>query len=209
MTDQQVRFVENYLLYMNVGTAAIAAGYSSRSSGVQGTQVLQLPHVKAEVLRRQREEQARFAVSTDRVIREYAAVGFANVIDFFRIDEDTGLPVLKELHELTRDQTAAISKLTVVADPETGRVTTRFEMSPKVKALDSLAKMLGLFAEDNRQKGAALGGALAGGIAMLKLDDFSPEERDFIRQMAERRAKVLERKSADDATQIEDIEPDV
>lgn len=192
---------------MNVGTAAIAAGYSSRSAAVQGTQVLQLPHVKAEVLRRQRMESERFAVSTDRVIREYAALGFSNVIDFFKIDEETGQPVLKELHELTREQTAAIEKLTVVTDPETKKITTRFTLSNKTRALDSLAKMLGLFAEDNRQKGAALGGALAGGIAMLKLDDFTPEEREFIRQMAERRAAVLEQKRSDGEAQIEDIEP--
>lgn len=52
LTPKQERFVEEYIKDLNATQAAIRAGYSEKTAGVQGSVLLKNPNVSAEVKKR-------------------------------------------------------------------------------------------------------------------------------------------------------------
>ena len=52
LTPKQTRFAEEYLLDMNATQAAIRAGYSEKTAGAQGFELLKKPEVQALVAER-------------------------------------------------------------------------------------------------------------------------------------------------------------
>lgn len=52
LTQKQERFVEEYIKDLNATQAAIRAGYSEKTAGVQGSVLLKNPNVSAEVKKR-------------------------------------------------------------------------------------------------------------------------------------------------------------
>ena len=122
--------------------------------------------------------QKRHEVTVDRIVQEYAKMGFANMLDYMTVQRDG--TAFCDLSELTRDQAAAIQEATfetiMSSDPDAldasggdddkdGRkkvavLRTKFKLHDKKGPLDSMAKHLGMFEADNRQKGAAAGEAL-------------------------------------------------
>ena len=106
LTDQQRRFVEEYLVDCNASAAAVRAGYSRKSSGLYSTMMSNRAVVAAveDGLARKR---ARSEVDADRVLAELARVAFANVLDFF--GEDGRI----DLRALSRDAGAAVARVSV------------------------------------------------------------------------------------------------
>lgn len=96
----------------------------------------------------------RLAVTKENVLEEIAKLGYANMADFYVLQED-GSPQF-DLSGLTRDQAAAISELTIETYVEGGGgenegrpvKTMRMKIAPKMPALEALAKHLKLFGDD-------------------------------------------------------------
>lgn len=90
-------------------------------------------------------------ITLDRVVREVALIGFANMADYIRPDGN-GLAVV-DLAALTRDQAAAIKEIKVeeflVGRGEDARTATRttLKIADKLPALLALGKHLGGFRE--------------------------------------------------------------
>ena len=114
-------------------------------------------------------------VTVDMIMREHKKLGFANMLDYMTVGGD-GQPFL-DFSKLTREQAAAISELTVetvmssdpdaqeAAGADTGSedgkrrkvavLKTKFKLHDKKGSLDLMGKHLGMYAEDNKQKGEA------------------------------------------------------
>src|SRR3954466_1482127 len=93
LTDQQRRFVEEYLVDCNASAAAVRAGYSRKSSGLYST-MMSNRAVVAAVADGLAAKRARSDVDADRVLAELARVAFANVLDFFGPDGRVDLGAL-------------------------------------------------------------------------------------------------------------------
>lgn len=151
LTDKQIRFVQEYLIDLNATQAAIRAGYSERTAYSQGHRLLKNDSIQAQVRQAQDERARRTEITADKVLEEFARIGFANMQDYLRMTAEGDAFV--DLSRLTRDQAAAISEVTV-EDFKDGRGEgardvrrVKFKLSDKRAALVDMGKHLGMFIE--------------------------------------------------------------
>ena len=147
LTPKQERFCEEYLIDLNATQAAIRAGYSEKNAGKIGFQLIEKTRIQAALKEAQAALSQRTQITQDRVLREYAKLGFFDPRKLFNGD---GSPV--PIQDLDDDTAAAIAGLDVLEVYEgTGadRVFTgyikKYKIANKIGALDSMAKHLGLF----------------------------------------------------------------
>lgn len=150
LTPKQQRFVEEYLVDLNATQAAIRAGYSSRSANRIATENLSKPVIREAIQRAKAERSQRTQITADRVLEEYARLAFSDPRDLF--DDDGNLSQIKDLKEPIAAAIASMEVFTKI--DETGKIanTTRVRLWNKNKSLSDLAKHLGLFEKNNRQK---------------------------------------------------------
>lgn len=148
---KRARFVEEYLIDSNGTQAAIRAGYSPKTAQMQASQLLTYPGVADAVAAGRARLAEQSTVKAEDVIRELAKLGFANMEHYTRVN---GLgDMVIDLSDLTSDQMAAISEITVETytdgkgeDAETVK-RTKFKLADKRAALVDLGKHLGLFTD--------------------------------------------------------------
>lgn len=152
INDRQKRFAEEYLVDLNAEQAAIRAGYSPRGAASRATMLKQTPAVAAEIKRLQKERSERTNVTADRVVEELARMGFSNMMDYIRVQENGSAYV--DLRALNRDQAAAIQEVTmeqvgeVMVDETMVPVRKiKFKLSDKKGPLELLGKHLGMFSD--------------------------------------------------------------
>src|SRR5690625_847346 len=76
LSEKRKRFANEYLIDLNATQAAIRAGYSPKSAGQQGSELLKNPNVRAYIDARLAELSARTGVNQERIMRELARVAF-------------------------------------------------------------------------------------------------------------------------------------
>ena len=143
LTHKQAAFVKEYLIDKNATQAAIRAGYSARNADKIGPELLGKSRVEAEVKRNLIKQQERTEVTADRVLRELAAIAFADTRKLYR--EDGSIKSPGELDDRTASALAGID--TEERDGEDGyrAYTRKVKQWDKVKALELLGKHLGLY----------------------------------------------------------------
>lgn len=163
MNDRHKRFISEYLVDLNATAAAIRAGYSKKTARIQAHQLLGRDDVKAAIGAKQARLADKLDVTAERVVAELAKLGFSNMLDYIRINED-GQPYT-DFSALTREQAAAIGEVTVETrtereiDGEGESISVpvrkvRFKLADKRAALVDLGKHLGLFVERVEHSGA-------------------------------------------------------
>lgn len=129
------------------------AGYSAKgkSSDEAASRLSRNIKVAARILELKERSADRAEITRASVLRELGLIGFANMLDYMRAGGD-GDPVL-DFSQLTRDQAAALSEVTV-EDFTDGRGDdardvrrVKFKLYDKRAALVDLGKHLGLFKE--------------------------------------------------------------
>ena len=139
LTARQRRVVQEFLIDGNITQAGIRAGYSKRAARNSAWDALHKPHVAEYLKAEQAKLAAKFNVTTERLIEEYARIAFAEMGDFATWGPN-GVK-LKDSAELTEDQRRAVAE---VWQTETG---VRLKHHDKKGALDSLGKHLQMFVE--------------------------------------------------------------
>ncbi len=175
LTPRQERFCEEYLVDFNGSAAAIRAGYAAGSASVQAARLLANAKVHARLveLKRGRSDQA--VVDERRVLAELLKLGFSNMRDFIKVQADGTAYV--DLSQLTRDQAAAITEITVEeytegrGDAARAVKRTKFKLADKRSALVDIGRHLGMFDERVRLMGPG-GGA-------IEVEQRSGSEPDF------------------------------
>ena len=146
ITQKQMRFVDEYLIDLNATQAAIRAGYGSGDPARYAVELLNKPHVRAYLEKRQRALEKRTEVTQDKVIDELAKIAFANASDFAAVmrDENGRMYVsVRPTEDLSEEQRAAIS---CIRRTQTGIEVRQHD---KIKALELLGRHLGMF-DDHR-----------------------------------------------------------
>lgn len=169
MTPKQEQFVREYLVDLNATQAAIRAGYSAKTAEWQGPQLLTKNHVAKAVETAMAERANRTDISADRVIRELAAIGFANLTDVVSWgtkevavgydDDGKKLPAGRledavmihheeapyvhaiESAELSDRARAAVAEVALTKDG------LKVKMHDKVQALTQIGRHLGMFTD--------------------------------------------------------------
>jgi phage terminase small subunit len=158
LNAKQQRFVDEYLIDLNATQAAIRAGYSPRTAKQQGARLLTDDDIAAAVAAGQNRVAAKAEITAERVLRELARIGFANIEDYLTILPG-GEPCV-DLSKASREQLAAVQEVTV-EDYVEGRGENardvrrvRFKLHDKRAALVDLGRHLGLFNEKGAGAGA-------------------------------------------------------
>ncbi len=136
LTDRQRRFVEEYLIDLKTGAAAIRAGYSPQSAETAGRRLRRLPHVRAAIEEAMAARSRRVGITQDRVVAELARIAFADMRDF--ADWDGQGVTLRAACDLTPEQTACVAE--IVETPGKG---VRIKLHGKHQALAALTRHLG------------------------------------------------------------------
>jgi len=163
LTLLQERFVQQYLIDGNGTQAAIRAGLPSRDPGHAAVKMLRHREVAKAIQRERAAAAARLGISADRVKNELAAIAFASIADV--ADWGPEGVSLKEKSALSPHDRAAIAEfacektLSEKAGGEKATTSrTQVKMHSKQKALDALAKHLGLYGRGARTIANAAGG---------------------------------------------------
>jgi phage terminase small subunit len=140
LNGRQKRFVEEYLVDLNGKQAAIRAGFTNHRADACGSRLLHEPLVRTAIKKAMENRARRTRITADRVLREYARIAFADIRRVTNWDEQKGL-VAKSLNEMSDDDAAAIAEVRADANSKTMRV----RLHDKKRALDAIARHLGLF----------------------------------------------------------------
>lgn len=149
LTPKQQAFVSEYLIDLNATQAAIRAGYSAKTSGWIGQQLLAKTHIAAKIQLAVAKREERTEIKQDAVLREIARVAFSDPRKMF---EDNRL---KSVNEIDDDTAAAISSIKVsTKSNDGGEVEFIHEIKfwSKTAALEMGGKHLGMFSAHNDQK---------------------------------------------------------
>lgn len=151
LTAKQQAFVAEYLIDLNATQAAIRAGYSEKTAQAIGAENLTKPLVSEAVAAAMAERSQRTEITQDRVLNEYAKIGFADIRKAVRwgdvpddMDENGNAVWPVELVpslDMDDDTAAAISEVSLTAQG------IRIKMNDKRGALDSMARHLGMFVD--------------------------------------------------------------
>lgn len=160
LAERHRRFADEWLKNPNGTAAAIAAGYSAKGAGVTAHELLQRSDVKAYLASRTGKLVAVAEADVERITRELAAIGFADVTVLF-VESPEG-PRLRPLSEWPAEVRVCIASIEtsrrvvgikrVTGDkPEDGsepeeslvqeaEIITKIKLWPKVQALELLAR---------------------------------------------------------------------
>ncbi len=153
---QHERFAQAYCLDLNKTKAARIAGYSEHSAGQRGFEVFERPDVAARIseLMEQRAEDCK--VDAQYVLSKLKVISEAKIEDYVRmIEVETGTGkrkktetklVWKNFDSLTPDQRGAIKEM------KQGKFGVEIKLFDKSWSLDMIAKHIGLYEVDNKQK---------------------------------------------------------
>jgi phage terminase small subunit len=191
-TPKQRLFIEAYLIHKNATKAAIASGFSERSANNQGARLMANDAIRAEIEARLASILDRYAVTSERTIREMAKIAYGNIGDYISIHDDGGTTI--DLTTTTRDQLAALNSIDVEEYTEgrgkkaRGVKRIKIKLSDKRQALMDLAKIQRLLPADRLEHSGPDGGPIAFDANVkpehkIDIESMAPEEREQLRTL--------------------------
>lgn len=155
LRPKHARFVREYIVDLDATKAAIRSGYSDKTAGQIGWQLLQKTTIQSALAVAQAELAAKSGVTPEKIIQGFAQGAFYDIADFY--DKDGNL---KNVHDIPKEARSALAGLEVeelYAGNGESRVNIgqvkKVKLVSRHQNLDSLAKHLGLYDADNRQQG--------------------------------------------------------
>ena len=155
LNPKQQQFVAEYLVDLNATQAAIRAGYSPKTAGVQGFDLLKKPEIAAAIESLRNEHAKNTGLTVERVLTEAMRLAF---FDIRKLTDAEGNPI--PINQLDDDTAAAIQGLELATERSrdedgSGTVVRKYKLADKNAALERLFKHLGLFQKDNDQNNPA------------------------------------------------------
>lgn len=138
LSAKEIKFAEGILKNLPQTQAVIDAGYSSKSPQTQAYRLLQIPGIKKYIQQREFElaEKRRKEVEVDDI---WITIKFKEILERCMQAE----PVMRR---------NADGELEQAIDEETGRPLFTFDSAGAIKAAENLAKHIGYYEKDNKQR---------------------------------------------------------
>lgn len=149
LTPLQKRFAEEYLIDLNATEAAVRAGYSKRSAGALGHNLLQKPDVAALIQELMDARSKRTEITADKVLQELARVAFSNMKDYAQWG--TFGVALHDSENLKEDAARCVAEVSQTTSKDGGSI--KFKLHDKVGALGKLGEHLKLFTQKHEHSG--------------------------------------------------------
>ncbi len=152
LTPKQELFCQEYIIDLNATQAAIRSGYSAKTAYSIGEENLKKPDIDLRIKELMKVRSERTEITQDRVLQEYARLAFLDPRKFF--DANGNLINVVDLDDETAAALAGIEVTTEKDKDGDLSFTKKVKLNDKGRALDSLARHLGMFEKDNRQRKA-------------------------------------------------------
>lgn len=155
LTVNEQIFVDSYMKDCDVKRAFIESVIEAKPNSQTYKYMLKRPNVKKAIEKKKEEFKSQYNLTPERTLQEYVSIALANVKDIFTWEEDGELK-MKPIEELTPEQTAAIAEISVRHDYKSKKdYVSKIKFHNKNTALEALARHLGIFEKDNKQKASA------------------------------------------------------
>lgn len=177
LTARQKRFVEEYLVDLNVTQAAIRAGYSPKSAYSVGHETMKNPEIQSAIQEHQDALSRRTEITQEMVIAELAKIAFHDIRKAVRwgrspvdsksenVDPNAlGIyPVeLVPSEEIDDETAAAVSEVSLT---QTG---VKIKMHDKQTALVNIGKHIGMFKDKDVDPGKGVADAMLEIVRLTK-----------------------------------------
>lgn len=146
-------FVREYPIDNNGAQAAIRAGYSAKTARIIASRLLTKVHIQDLITKSRSEVAKKCAVTVEGITNELKSLAFSNMRNY--VDFGPVGVTLKEMSDMTDEQTAAISEVSHNFNEE-GAGSVKFKLYDKRAALVDLGKHLGMFGKDGEPPGEKL-----------------------------------------------------
>lgn len=143
ITPRQQRFVDEYLVDLNASAAARRAGYADKRGDVAG-QLMRKPQIRAAIAEGRKAQSARLNITADRVLEEIARIALHDPRHLYHPGGQ-----LKDITELDDASAAALAGVDIEDNLAGSFRVHKIKRWDKTKALELLARHLGLF-EDRK-----------------------------------------------------------
>lgn len=157
LTDQQKSFCLEYMKDFNGYQAALRAGYSERSAQEQSSRLLSKDKVQLYLNELKKSNNQKHEKLADEIVAELKKIGFSDIKSFLDTDNS-----IKDISQLPSSLTTCVESIkkteTEFGDEKTGgsKTSIQFKLHSKLDALEKLARYVGLYEADNRQRGAVI-----------------------------------------------------
>lgn len=157
LTEQQKKFCREYMKDFNGAQSAIRAGYSQRAAKEQASRLLTNANVAIFLASLKAQASEAHKGLADIIVAELIKLGFSDIKNF--LDSDN---TIKDISQLSSELTACVESIkkteTEFGEGETrGKKTSiQIKLHSKLEALEKLARYVGLYEADNRQRGAVI-----------------------------------------------------
>ncbi len=169
LTDKQKFFCIYYIKYFNATKAAIKAGYSKETATEQGSRLLTNVKVQDEIQRLKANKLKGAYLSKEDLLQKYIDIVFADITDYVEFKQETvpimgpfGPIVIKEKGKPPKEITKVVNVVrfknsnevdgTIISEIKQGKDGASIKLQDKMKALDFLAKNIGLLDIETQQK---------------------------------------------------------
>jgi phage terminase small subunit len=149
LNPRRERFCHEYLIDLNQTQAAIRAGYSPKTASEQAYDFLKNLQIQARISELKKEREDRTEITADRVLQQYCDIADYRIEDVMDFDGEEC--IFKPMKEWPRSARAAISSVKQTSETrrigkeEIKTVKIEFKVDDRLRALDAMAKHLGLF----------------------------------------------------------------
>lgn len=149
-------FISKYIETGNATASALFVGYSEKTAYSQGARLLKNVEIQEKLNKIRKKMLNKQDVNAERVLNEISRIAFGCVADIVTISPK-GEVTFKSIDELDDDQKAFISEINSTRTDQSGVVTinTKVKSYDKLKALEMLARYLGMFEKD-KDKGIVI-----------------------------------------------------
>ena len=163
MTEKQKLFADEYLIDLNA-TRAYKAVYKSckkdETARVNGSRLLTKANIQNYIDKRMEERAQRTEITQDKVLKELAKIGFADIKDYLEYKtvqsvishHEDGEPIIDyrqivDVIDSAEVDTSVIQEVSIAKDG-----TFKFKLYDKQKALVDIGKHLGMFVDKQESK---------------------------------------------------------
>lgn len=161
ISPKQDQFCQEYIIDNNATKAAERAEYSKKTAYSMGSRLLKNVEIQARIAELRAKREKRTNVTQDRVVKELALLGFSDLKNYIDIDPNTGAIRAKGFEQMPEQESRALQSIKedrVIKEDAKGEQVTiydkvSFKMHDKIRALEILAKHLGMLVERHEVTG--------------------------------------------------------
>jgi len=155
------RVCQEYLIDLNQTEACKRAKYSAHTAAQQASRLFSNVKIQARIAELKAIREERTNVTQERVVKELAMLGFSDLKNYITIDKLTGAIQAKGFEDMPPGESRALKSIKedrAIKEDANGKGVTvydkvSFTMHDKIRALEILAKHLGMLVERHEMTG--------------------------------------------------------